>query len=219
LILDGNTLYGLTTGGGNSCGGTAFKMNTDGSSYQILHSFYSFGGVPYGDLVLSNGILYGLANQGGKTPRGAVFQMTTNGSSYAILHTFGGSGDGQKPYGSPTLSGGTIYGMTPLGGASNYNSGVVFSLHLPLVTSTNLPAATTGTFYSQTLAAVGGTPPYTWSIVSNSLPEGLSLKNSTGQISGIPTKIGTANFSVRSISQEGFTSAEVPLTLPVKLSP
>jgi Putative Ig domain len=40
--------------------------------------------------------------------------------------------------------------------------------------------------YSNTLQATGGTPPYTWSIVSGVLPNGLELNASTGTISGTP---------------------------------
>ncbi len=54
------------------------------------------------------------------------------------------------------------------------------------ITTTSLPAATVGRAYSTTLAAVGGVMPYTWSIVSGSLPSGLQL-NSSGVISGTPT--------------------------------
>ena len=47
-----------------------------------------------------------------------------------------------------------------------------------------LPAATLGASYQATLAAVGGTPPYTWSVAAGSaLPVGLTL-SSSGLISG-----------------------------------
>ncbi len=46
------------------------------------------------------------------------------------------------------------------------------------------------------LQASGGTPGYTWSLASGSLPSGLSL-SSAGVISGKPTAAGTANFTVQ----------------------
>ena len=52
------------------------------------------------------------------------------------------------------------------------------------ITTTSLPAATAGTLYSTTLAASGGTSPYTWS--SSGLPAWASLDASTGIISGTP---------------------------------
>ena len=64
------------------------------------------------------------------------------------------------------------------------------------VTTTSLPGATIGTAYSQTLAASGGTAPYTWSVSVGALPAGLRLAAATGVISGTPTTAGTASFTV-----------------------
>jgi hypothetical protein len=64
------------------------------------------------------------------------------------------------------------------------------------LTTTTLPSATVNTAYSATLAATGGTAPYTFSLAANtSLPAGLTL-SATGVISGTPTAAGTTSFSV-----------------------
>ena len=65
------------------------------------------------------------------------------------------------------------------------------------VTTTSLAGGTKGTAYSQTLQAIGGTPPYTWSIIAGALPAGLTLNATTGVISGTPTATGTSNFTVQ----------------------
>jgi subtilisin family serine protease len=65
------------------------------------------------------------------------------------------------------------------------------------ITTTSLPKGTQKAAYSATLAASGGVTPYTWSVVSGSLPTGLSLTASTGVISGTPTATGTSNFTVQ----------------------
>jgi len=65
------------------------------------------------------------------------------------------------------------------------------------ITTTSLPNGKKGQAYSQTLQATGGKTPYTWSKISGSLPNGLSLNTSTGVISGTPRKAGTSNFTVR----------------------
>ena len=57
------------------------------------------------------------------------------------------------------------------------------------ITTGSLPNGTIGVAYSQTLAATGGTTPYTWTIASGTLPTGLSL-SSGGVVSGTPTAAG-----------------------------
>ncbi|MEJ5151601.1 IPTL-CTERM sorting domain-containing protein [Comamonas sp. MYb396] len=61
---------------------------------------------------------------------------------------------------------------------------------LPVITTTgNLPDATEGQVYSQSLAATGGTAPYTWAVVDGSLPPGMTLDTATGVISGTVPKV------------------------------
>ncbi|MBI5465871.1 MAG: putative Ig domain-containing protein, partial [Candidatus Kerfeldbacteria bacterium] len=69
------------------------------------------------------------------------------------------------------------------------------------ITNTSLPAATVGTSYSTTLTAAGGTGTLNasnpWSVLSGSLPAGLTLNQTTGVISGTPTTAGTPNFTIK----------------------
>ncbi len=66
------------------------------------------------------------------------------------------------------------------------------------ITTASLANGTVGSAYSQTLAASGGTPSYSWALASGSgpLPTGLTL-NSNGTITGTPSAAGTSNFTVR----------------------
>lgn len=57
---------------------------------------------------------------------------------------------------------------------------------LQIITS-SLHDGTVGQAYSATLNASGGTTAYTWSLVSGTLPSGLSLNSSTGAVSGTPS--------------------------------
>ena len=76
----------------------------------------------------------------------------------------------------------------------------------PAVTTTSLPAATLGAAYSATLAASGGTPPYTWAVSSGSLPAGLSLNAATGAITGTPVAAGTFSFTAQVTDSAGQTA-------------
>jgi hypothetical protein len=58
------------------------------------------------------------------------------------------------------------------------------------ITTTALPAGSTSNTYYATLAASGGTAPYTWQLAAGTtLPTGLSLNSSTGVISGVATAV------------------------------
>ena len=66
----------------------------------------------------------------------------------------------------------------------------------PLAISTpSLSDGAVSSAYTQTLAATGGTAPYTWSVTTGALPAGLSL-STAGVISGIPTAAGSSSFTV-----------------------
>jgi len=63
------------------------------------------------------------------------------------------------------------------------------------ITTVSLPNGTNNVFYSATMTASGGVPPYTWQI-GGSLPAGLNLNTNNGAISGTPTGSGTNFFTV-----------------------
>jgi uncharacterized repeat protein (TIGR01451 family) len=66
------------------------------------------------------------------------------------------------------------------------------------ITTTGMPVATQYQSYIAPLTAAGGTPPYTWSVVSStgiSLPEGMSLNPATGVVSAAQVN-GQGGYSV-----------------------
>ena len=71
--------------------------------------------------------------------------------------------------------------------------------------------------YSATLAASGGTQPYTWSVSAGSLPAGLTLNSSTGVISGTPTTVGDYSFTIQvSDSSNPQKNATQELSISIK---
>ena len=86
-------------------------------------------------------------------------------------------------------------------GGSSINPDKQFFLHVsgPLaITTTAVPAGGKGIPYTVALAATGGQQPYTWGIVTGTLPTGLALDSATGIISGTPAAklTSTVTFSV-----------------------
>lgn len=81
------------------------------------------------------------------------------------------------------------------------------------VTTGSLADGLSGSAYSQTLAATGGNGTYVWSLVSGTLPDGLSLDSDTGVISGTPTAPGTSNFTVQVVSGAQAATRALSITI------
>jgi uncharacterized repeat protein (TIGR03803 family) len=134
LILSGATLYGTTSGGGNSGNGTVFSLKTNGAGFATLYGFSatdtngfnSDGAVPKTALILSGNTLYGTASQGGNSGNGTIFSLNTNGTDFTTLYSFCGGSDGSDPIGNLLLAGNTLYGTAENAGTSS--GGTVFAL-------------------------------------------------------------------------------------------
>jgi Putative Ig domain/Abnormal spindle-like microcephaly-assoc'd, ASPM-SPD-2-Hydin len=80
----------------------------------------------------------------------------------------------------------------------------------------SLPGGTVEVPYDVTVNATGGTTPYSWRIVSGSLPAGLALNTSTGVIAGTPTASGQRSFTVQAADSSSLSqTATQALTLTV----
>ena len=142
---------------------------------------------------------------------GSVYNLQLQASGCQVPFTWSLAGGALAP-GLVLATNGVIAGTPTTNGAFNFTAHVVdagshstnqpFSLtisNVPLqVTSGTLPNATQNVFYSTSLAATGGQPPYHWSLSPGSanLPQYLSLATN-GVISGTPVSSGTFNFIVR----------------------
>ena len=82
----------------------------------------------------------------------------------------------------------------------------------PAITTTTLPGGTVGTPYHHQLQANGGGF-ILWELFSGELPDGLTLKQTTGEISGTPTAEQTAQFTVRALNSVGNDKKELSITI------
>jgi hypothetical protein len=137
---------------------------------------------------------------------------------------------GSLPNGLSLSGSGTISGTPNSTGTSNFTVSLTDSsippqpvvtkamtivvVPLTITTASPLPVGVPSTPYSQSLAAANGTAPYGFSIISGSLPAGLTLTN--GIISGTPTTLGTSNFTIRVLdSSVPQLSAQKSFTLQI----
>ncbi|MBX3731220.1 MAG: tandem-95 repeat protein, partial [Verrucomicrobiae bacterium] len=121
-------LYGTTSGGGASGGGTVFRLGRDGAGHVILkHLAAADGTVPYAGLMEgSDGLLYGTTHQGGTAGFGTVFRLGRDGSAFQVIQSFAGP-DGRHPRGGVYEgSDGALYGTTYQGGSLGW--GTVFRI-------------------------------------------------------------------------------------------
>jgi hypothetical protein len=85
------------------------------------------------------------------------------------------------------------------------------------IATTSLPATIVNQTYSQTVAARGGTQPYTWS-VTGTLPPGFDpIDTSTGAITGMASSAGTFNFTVNVTDNVGATATR-PMSITINPS-
>jgi len=88
---------------------------------------------------------------------------------------------------------------------------MTFAVHPTSLTVLSLSPLTPGLVglpYSQPLLGLGGKPPYTWAVVSNALPAGLTLLD--GVLSGTPTVAGIAVFGLRVSDSDGASGQGAP---------
>jgi len=159
---------------------------------------------------------------------GTAYSATLAASGGTIPYTWSVSA-GALPAGLSLNSGsGSITGTPTAAGTTNFTAQVADSASgtttkqlaitvnaAPLtITTTSLPNGALGTAYSTTLAASGGTPPYTWSLSAGALPAGLNLNSSSGAITGTPTENGTTNFTAQvTDNASGTTTKSLTLTV------
>jgi hypothetical protein len=176
------------------CGSCSTGNGTVGTPYSA--TFAVTGGVA----------VYSFSVTGGSLPAGLTLNMSTGVIS-----------------GTPTTAGTYTFTTTVRDskGTTDYISCTVAIAAVPLDIQCGTcgnSRATVGSTYSVTLAATGGSPSYSYSISSGTLPAGLTLTASTGVISGTPATAGTYSFTSKVTDSKGKTDT-VTCTITVLVSP
>jgi len=102
--------------------------------------------------------------------------------------------------------------------------GQVATAHVELVdaaiviTTTTLPGGTDGLSYSATVVAENASGTVAWAIVSGTLPSGLELDPSTGEIVGTPAGVGTFTVTVRATDPLAWDDQELSITIAARLT-
>lgn len=128
-------LYGTTYGGGmqRSRLGVVYRMNSDGTGFEILHEFDNTGGAQSVAALVwgSDNRLYGSTRWGGSKGHGVLFRIDPDGKNYTVLHNFKMYDTGKSPLGNMIQhSNKDFYGTTYLGG--RHNAGGIFRLNVGL---------------------------------------------------------------------------------------
>lgn len=133
---------------------------------------------------------------GTRNGNGAKLYTSTNGSTWTQEGTTG-FGDPTNNYAiyAITFNGRVYIGISSQIGAEIWRTSAMETLS---ITTDSLPSGTVNSEYSQTLATDSGTQPLIFSL-TGSLPDGLSLDDSTGKISGTPTDSGTTTFTISAL--------------------
>lgn len=84
-----------------------------------------------------------------------------------------------------------------------------------LTASESTPDGSPGVAYSGSVSGSGGFTPYTYALLSGSLPSGVTLNTSTGALSGTPTGTGSYSGSFR-VTDAGGKTADVAFALDVQ---
>ncbi len=123
------TAYGDGTANGTVDAGAIFRLDKDGSNFEILHylNFSNGDGEELGAGLLeaSDGLLYGTTESRGANGGGTLFRINRDGTNFTVLRDFVSATDGCCLSSKLIENNGVIYGVNTIGGTSN--QGTIYS--------------------------------------------------------------------------------------------
>ena len=159
-------------------------------------------------------------------PAGATLTITDNAQSVTVVTPATGQSTvffsltGVSDASSHTVTASLVssFAGSPQEVSTTYTAPVACTVCSTSITTASLPNGQVGTAYSQTLTTIGGSAPLTYAL-TGTLPAGLSLNTTTGEISGTPTApTGTASFTVTVTDAKSCSDAQ-PLTITTSAQP
>ena len=194
----------------NSSSGTVTPSSSPAGSYTITYTVPASGGCSVVTATAALTVIdpptyanHLLTQPTCSTPTGTIsvtatgsgtIEYSRDGTDWQTSGVFGGLDPGQyviriRSSDNPTCTLNRGFTINPVPSA-------------PTVSNPAVTTATAGTAFSQNFTASGGTAPYSYSVASGTLPNGLSLAT-TGVLSGTPTESGSFTITVRGTGNNG----------------
>ncbi len=174
---------------------------------------------------------------------GTDYSQTFAASGGTLPYTWSVTG-APLPQGLAFTSSGELHGLPSLAGSGSFTITVqdahgrttslacqltIDASLVSITTPSSLPGAVKNVTYQQSLVAIDGTPPYLWTLVGGSLPQGIVLASS-GVLSGKPLMPVNTSFTAKVVDAVGNASARlftlavtpayvIPVVNPVTLGP
>ena len=128
VVQIGSRVFGMTAGELSPAfiPATLYSINTEGSDYQTIHTFPTFGDYLPVAVTSVGSRLFGVETLDSASAS-KVFSINADGSDFQYVHTLDPSTEGKTTVGRMLALGTTLYGTTRSGGAEN--SGTIFSMN------------------------------------------------------------------------------------------
>ena len=154
------------------------------------------------------------------------YQLTAGGANYAGIQDQGADGGrwmniGMFPVQAPGQ--GYLEFVDDQGSQLAVDAIRITAVPTVVLLTTALPSGAVGSAYEYQLQAGGGEPPYAWTRVTGTLPDGITL-SANGRLSGLPTAAGSATVGFKVTDATGtsdqgtFVLTVAPDNLPPVLS-
>jgi uncharacterized repeat protein (TIGR03803 family) len=197
---DGN-FYGTTDNGGTNSSGSIFQANPSPALMPLVQLTLSPQTALVGTPVELSWQVVNAFSITAQRCVASVQNPAMTGGIWTGLQTGTLSGNlyGGSVQLTPTAAGTYTYALTCGGTITGFATLTVPAM---VATTVSLPDGVVGATYSQTMTEQNGLAPFTWSVASGSLPEGLSLSASTGAITGTPAQPGASSFTVQVMDAE-----------------